>query len=59
MPSLMIDLKTVGGLQDLGEPAVKELLVKQLAPFLNETDRDKLVHGTWWRACESQSWQCF
>ena len=55
MPSLMIDLKTVGGLQDLGEPAVKELLVKQLAPFLNETDRDKLVHGTWWRVCESQS----
>ena len=33
----------LGGLQDLGEPAVTELLVDWLAPFLTVEERDRLV----------------
>ena len=32
-----------GGVQDLGKPAVEELLLYWLAPFLTETDKDRLI----------------
>ena len=32
-----------GGMQDLGEPMVEELLLYWLAPFLTETDKDRLI----------------
>ena len=32
-----------GGVQDLGKPAVKELLMDWLAPFLNEAQKDRLI----------------
>ena len=32
-----------GGVQDLGKPAVKELLMDWLDPFLNEEEKDRLI----------------
>ena len=32
-----------GGVQDLGEPAVTELLLDWLDPFLTEEDQDRLL----------------
>ena len=32
-----------GGVQDLGKPAVKELLMDWLDPFLNEAEKDRLI----------------
>ena len=32
-----------GGIQDLGEPAVTELLVDWLDGFISETERDRIV----------------
>ena len=32
-----------GGVQDLGKPAVEELLLYWLAPFLTETEKDRLI----------------
>ena len=32
-----------GGIQDLGETAVTELLVDWFAPFLTETEKDRLI----------------
>ena len=32
-----------GGVQDLEKPAVEELLLDWLAPFLNEAERDRLI----------------
>ena len=32
-----------GGVQDLGKPAVEELLLDWLAPFLTEDEKDRLV----------------
>ena len=32
-----------GGIQDLGEPAVTELLVDWLVGFISETERDRIV----------------
>ena len=32
-----------GGLEDLGKPAVEELLLDWLAPFLTETEKDRLI----------------
>ena len=32
-----------GGIQDLGEPAVTELLVDWLDAFITETERDRIV----------------
>ena len=32
-----------GGVQDLGKPAVEELLLDWLAPFLTETEKDRLI----------------
>ena len=32
-----------GGIEDLGEPAVTELLLDWLAPFLAEVEKDRLM----------------
>ena len=32
-----------GGIEDLGEPAVTELLLNWLAPFLTEVEKDRLI----------------
>ena len=32
-----------GGIQDLGEPAVTELLLEWLDAFITETERDRIV----------------
>ena len=32
-----------GGVQDLGKPAVEELLLEWLAPFLTDTEMDRLI----------------
>ena len=32
-----------GGLEDLGKPAVEELLLNWLAPFLTEDEKDRLI----------------
>ena len=32
-----------GGVQDLGKPAVEELLLDWLAPFLTDTEKDRLI----------------
>ena len=32
-----------GGIQDLGEPVVEELLLDWLAPFLTEEEKDRLI----------------
>ena len=32
-----------GGLEDLGKPAVEELRLDWLAPFLNEAEKDRLI----------------
>ena len=32
-----------GGIQDLGEPAVTELLLDWLVPFLSEEEQDRLL----------------
>ena len=32
-----------GGVEDLGKPAVEELLLDWLAPFLSEAEKDRLV----------------
>ncbi len=32
-----------GGVQDLGKPAVEELLLDWLAPFLAEDEKDRLI----------------
>ena len=32
-----------GGIEDLGEPAVIELLLDWLAPFLTEVEKDRLI----------------
>ena len=32
-----------GGLEDLGKPAVEELLMSWLAPFLTEEEKDRLI----------------
>ena len=32
-----------GGVEDLGKPAVKELLLDWLAPFLAEDEKDRLI----------------
>lgn len=32
-----------GGLEDLGKPAVEELLLDWLAPFLAEDEKDRLI----------------
>ena len=32
-----------GGVQDLGKPAVEELLLDWLAPFLIEVEKDRLI----------------
>ena len=32
-----------GGSQDLGKPAVEELLLNWLAPFLTEDEKDRLI----------------
>ena len=32
-----------GGVQDLGKPAVEELLLDWLAPFLSEAEKDRLI----------------
>ena len=32
-----------GGIQDLGEPAVNELLLDWLDPFITRAERDKIV----------------
>ncbi|AII43954.1 hypothetical protein KR100_11360 [Synechococcus sp. KORDI-100] len=32
-----------GGVQDLGKPAVEELLLDWLAPFLTEDEKDRLI----------------
>ena len=32
-----------GGVQDLGKPAVEELLLDWLAPFLSEDEKDRLI----------------
>ena len=33
----------IGGVQDLGKPAVEELLLDWLAPFLTQVETDKLI----------------
>ena len=33
----------IGGVQDLGKPAVVELLLDWLDPFLSEVERDRMV----------------
>ena len=32
-----------GGVQDLGKPAVEELLLNWLVPFLTEDEKDRLI----------------
>ena len=32
-----------GGIQDLGEPAVTELVLDWLAPFITKVERDRIV----------------
>ena len=32
-----------GGLEDLGKPAVEELLLDWLAPFVTEDEKDRLI----------------
>ena len=32
-----------GGVEDLGKPAVEELLLDWLAPFLTEAEKDRLI----------------
>ena len=32
-----------GGVEDLGKPAVEELLLNWLAPFLTEEEKDRLI----------------
>ena len=32
-----------GGVEDLGRPAVEELLLNWLAPFLTEAEKDRLI----------------
>tara|TARA_A100001011_G_C14125319_1_gene763045 strand:- start:711 stop:929 length:219 start_codon:yes stop_codon:yes gene_type:complete len=32
-----------GGVQELGKPAVEELLLDWLAPFLTETEKDRMI----------------
>ena len=32
-----------GGVEDLGKPAVEELLLDWLAPFLSEAEKDRLI----------------
>ena len=32
-----------GGVEDLGKPAVKELLLDWLAPFLTKDEKDRLI----------------
>ena len=36
-----------GGLEDLGKPAVEELLWDWLAPFLTKDERDRLIGWHW------------
>ena len=33
----------IGGVQDLGKPAVEELLLDWLDPFVTEVERDRMV----------------
>ena len=33
----------IGGVQDLGKPAVEELLLNWLAPFLAEEEKDRMI----------------
>ena len=33
----------IGGVQDLGKPAVEELLLDWLDPFVTEVERDRLI----------------
>ncbi len=35
-----------GGIQDLGEPAVTELLMDWMTPLLNAIEKDSLLLGT-------------
>ena len=36
-----------GGIEDLGEPAVTELLLDWLDPFLTVEEQDRQLGGTW------------
>ena len=49
----------LGGVQDLGEPAVTELLLDWLYSFLTEAEQDMLLGWHLGVRLYSQSFQCF
>ena len=36
-----------GGMQDIGKPAIEELMIEWLTPLLTEDEAKKLLVGTW------------